>query len=163
MLSAESAIGAYPAESVETLTKIALETEKSSYYNTGGSDLDLRICYAPHAACEAAERASRDLNNAPVIVFTFSGDTALYLAKIRNQSPIYAFTPDINVANMLSLAWNITSFVLPVKNETHELFLSAEAVLLENRLVKKNQQIIIICGTLPIKGATNLLRFKLVE
>lgn len=163
MLSGESAIGAYPVKAVETLTKIAFETETSSYYKTSGNDLHLTPGYAPYAVCEAAERASRDLNNAPVIVFTVSGDTALYLAKIRNQSPIYAFTPDKNVSDMLSMAWNVTPFIVPIKKDMHELFLSAETVLIQNKLVKKNEQIIIICGTLPVKGATNLLRFKKVE
>jgi pyruvate kinase len=163
MLSAESAIGAYPVKSVDTLTKIALETEKSRYYKISAADLQLKSCYAPHAVCEAAERASRDLNNAPVLVFTVSGDTALYLSKIRNHSPIFAFTPNYNVANTLSLAWNIFSFILPIKKNPHELFLSAELILYKKKLVKKNQQIIIICGTMPVKGATNLLRLKKVE
>ncbi len=163
MLSAESAIGAYPVKSVNTLTEIAVETEKSKYYEKTGKDLNLKKCYAPHAICEAAERAGRDLEGAPILVFTVSGNTALYLAKIRNQTPIYAFTPNENVANMLSLSWNITSFITPIKNNISDLFRSAESILLENRLIKRKKQIIIICGTLPVKGATNLLRIKMVK
>ena len=163
MLSAESAIGAYPVKAVETLTEIAAETEKSSYYKKEGKELNLIKSYTPHAICEAAEIAGRDLDGAPILVFTVSGDTALYLAKIRNQSPIYAFTPDKNVANILSLAWNITSFIIPIKIEMNELFRSAESILLENKLIKRKKQIIIICGTLPVKGATNLLRIKKVD
>ena len=64
---------------------------------------------------------------------------------------------------MLALAWNIQSFILPIKKEMNELFRGAESILLRENIIKRNSQIIIICGTLPVKGATNLLRIKMVK
>ncbi len=160
MLSGETVVGKYPVLAVDTMTKIAAMTEKSSYCSKEINDLNLKPRIAPHAMCEAAAWASRELNGIPVLVFTFSGDTALYLSKIRNQSPIYAFSPSFQVASQLALAWNTRAFVLPFIDKLTELQKQAEAILLKNRLVRKNEQVIVVCGTTPVKGATNFVRVK---
>ncbi len=162
MLSGETAVGEYPVAAVETMANIAGSTESSEYYRTDYVNLSLQSSYPPHSICEAAERAARDLGGAPVIVFTFSGDTALYLAKIRNQSPIYAFTPFDHVANMLSLCWNTSSFTLPVNRDIAALVHSAEKILLKKRLVRKGRLAVVISGMTIAPGATNFLRIKTI-
>jgi pyruvate kinase len=112
------------------------------------------------AVCEAASWASRDLGNVPVCVFTLSGDTALYLSLIRNQSPIFAFSPDLSVVRMLSLAWNVFPFHIPFEKHMADLITDAEKVLLRARLVKRGEHIVLVSGTTPVKGATNIMRIK---
>ncbi len=162
MLSGETAVGEYPAESVSTMTKIAGDTEKSSYYPRQFINLALKKRHPPHAICEAAQWASRDLGEVPVVVFTVSGDTALYLSKTRNQSRIFAFTPHQQVACMLSLAWNCTPFVLPLAKDVMLLQQRAEQKLLEAALIKKGAVILVVSGTKGARGATNFLRVKKV-
>lgn len=162
MLSGETAVGAYPAKAVEMMSRITRITEQSRYYPSSPVDLTLRPSYPPHSVCEAAATASRDLGHKPVVVFTLSGETALYLAKVRNQSPIYAFSPDPNVVSMLSLAWNITALYLPLTNDIVSLQQRAEDALVNRRLVRKGEVIVIISGTTPVHGATNSLRVKKV-
>lgn len=162
MLSGETATGDYPVESVDTMTKIAQVTEESIYYPRQLVDLSLKKAYPPHAICEAAQWASRDLGNVPVLVFTASGETALYLAKTRNQSRIFAFTPYEHVACMLSLAWNTASFVLELENDITLLQQKAESILIKAGLVKKKDIILVVSGTKGAKGATNFLRVKQV-
>ncbi len=162
MLSGETAVGNYPIRSVDTMAKIAALTEKSGYFSKTIIDLNLRPRMASHAMCEAAAWASRELNNSPVLVFTFSGDTAFYLSKIRNQSQIFAFSPSPQVVSQLSLAWNTRAFILPFNDNLLELQQQAEAILLKMRLVRKGEQVIVISGTTPVKGATNFVRVKRV-
>jgi pyruvate kinase len=162
MLSGETAVGKYPALTVDTMAKIANITEKSAYYSKEMHDLNLKPRIAPHAMCEAAAWASRDLNNIPVLVFTFSGDTAFYLSKIRNQSPIYAFSPSQQVVSQLALAWNTQGFFLSFNDKLISLQEQAEQLLLNQKLVRKGDSILVICGTTPVKGATNFLRVKKV-
>jgi len=162
MLSGETSVGSYPAESVETMTAIARVTEESSYYPVEAVNLNLRKNYPPHAICEAAGWAGKDLGNVPVIVFTASSDTGIYLSKIRNQSRIFAFTPYEKNACMLSLVWNVTSFVLPFIQDIAQLQKAAEAMLLKKRLVRKGDLVIVVGGTIAAKGATNFLRVKKV-
>ena len=112
--------------------------------------------------CEAAAWASKELSNIPILVFTFSGDTAFYLSKIRNQSPIFAFSPSLQVVSQLALAWNTRAFVLPFNDNLIQLLEQAEVTLLKNKLVRKGDQVIVISGTTPVKGATNFVRVKKV-
>ena len=160
MLSGETAIGKYPVESVDTMTSIARITEKSAYFPRQIVDLSIRKVHPPYSICEAAGWASRDLGDVPVVVFTASGDTALYLAKIRNQSRIFAFSPYKHVACMLSLGWNITPFVLPFEKDLAVLQKKSEATLQKAKLVKKGQLLLMVCGTTASEGATNFVRVK---
>jgi pyruvate kinase len=160
MLSGETAVGAYPVQAAETMAQIAQAAEKSSYFSTGFVDLCQASRRSSCAVCEAAAWASRDLGGVPVCVFTLSGDTALYLSKIRNQSPLYAFSPDRKVVNMLSLAWNMTAIHIPFARHMADLIADAERALCARRLVKKGDRIVIVSGTTPVRGATNFLRVK---
>jgi pyruvate kinase len=162
MLSGETAVGSYPVEAVRTMARIAEVTEGCAYYNKEFVNLSLRERYAPHAICEAAEWASRDLGDAPVIVFTYSGDTALYLSKIRNQSPIYAFSPSADVPNMLGMVWNVRAFPVAVARDVVALLRGGEEMLLKHKLVRRGDHVVVITGTSLIRGATNLLRIKRV-
>lgn len=160
MLSGETAVGINPINAVDTMNLIACETESSDLFNDDFISLHLKERTVTHSICEAAEWASRDNGGMPVIVFTVSGSTALYLSKIRNQSPIYAFTPDKNVANSLALAWNTRSFILPIEKDFNLMLKKAESILLKGRYLKKNSPYVIISGKSAIKGATNNLRIK---
>jgi len=162
MLSGETAVGKYPGLVVDTMAKIAMTTEHSSYLNKEVRNLTLKSRITPHAMCEAAAWASKDLNNIPVMVFTMSGDTALYLAKIRTQAPIYAFSPSLQVVAQCALFWNTEGFLLPFISNIVELQKQAEAILISRRLVKKGNLILVISGTTPVKGATNFVRVKKV-
>jgi pyruvate kinase len=162
MLSGETAVGKYPALAVDTMTKIAATTEKSAYCSKEIHDLNLKQRIAPHAMCEAAAWASRELNNIPVLVFTFSGDTAFYLSKIRNQSPIYAFSPSLQVVSQIALAWNTQAFFLPFNDILLQLQQQAEEILLKHKLVRNGDLVLVISGTTPVKGATNFVRVKKV-
>jgi pyruvate kinase len=160
MLSGETAIGAYPVEAVEMMAHIARTAEQSGYFHTGIHDLFQGGRRSASAVCEAAAWASRDLGGAPVCVFTLSGDTALYLSKIRNQSTLFAFSPDRNVVNMLSLAWNVTPIYIPFAKHMADLMRDAEKALIARKLAKKGDPIVVVSGTTPVRGATDFLRVK---
>lgn len=160
MLSGETAVGKYAIDAVRTMAQIAEETEQSDFYRSEAVDLSLLDRYPPHAICEAAERASRDLGEAPVVLFTESGDTSYYMAKVRNQSPIYAFTPIEKVANQLSLAWNTKATVLPFDDDIISLINKAEELLKQRFAFSSEDVIVVISGTNPARGATNFLRIK---
>lgn len=162
MLSAETSIGKYPVGAVETMRHIADLAEQSQYYATEIVDLSLTPHYPPYAICEAAAWASKDMGSIPIVVFTTSGATALYLSKIRPQSPLLACSPDPRVVAQLSLAWNVRAFHVPFQNQVVSLIENAEKVLLRAGIVGKGQEIVVVSGTTPARGATNFLRIKKV-
>ena len=148
-------------ESVQTMSQIACITEKSDYAQKENVDLST-IDYPPHAVCEAAAHASIDLGRIPICIFTVSGDTALYLSKIRPQSPLYAFSPEIQTVRQLSRPEH-HPFFLKFANDIPGLLRDAEEMLLKAGLVKKNDLIALVSGTTPVKGATNSLQIKRIE
>jgi len=160
MLSGETAVGSYPVLAAGTMAQIARAAEQSGYFPKDMVDLCQGARRSSCAVCEAAAWAGRDLGGAPVCVFTLSGDTALYLSKIRNQSPLFAFSPDKRVVNMLSLAWNVMPIHIPFARHMADLIADAEKTLMARRLAKKGDTIVIVSGTTPVRGATNFLRVK---
>jgi pyruvate kinase len=160
MLSGETAMGAFPDGAVTTMKKIALETEKSVYIKHDMIDLRTIERFPPHAICEAAVWAGRDLGGIPICVFTLSGSTAFYLAKLRYEAPVYAFSPDIQVVRMLALAWNIEPKYLPFARDIVQLHHDGEALLVRSLKVRKSDLIGIISGTNAVRGATNSFRIK---
>jgi pyruvate kinase len=162
MLSGETAVGKYPLEAVTMMARIAGTAEASPFFKSDLRDLSTRGCRSAHAVCEAAAWASRDLGNAPVCVFTLSGDTALYMSKIKNQAPIFAFSPDRNVVRELALAWNVTPFHIPFRKHVDDLMTGAEKTLLKGTWVKKGDPLVMVSGATPVRGATNIMRIKKV-
>jgi pyruvate kinase len=160
MLSGETAVGTHPEECAGTMARIAQTAEQSRYFSRAIVDLCQGTQRSAPAVCEAAAWASRDLGGAPVCVFTLSGDTALYLSKIRVQAPLFAFSPDPKVIDMLSLAWNVTAISIPFDKHRDDLIADAERALCRHGYAKKGDRIVIVCGTTPVRGATNFLRVK---
>ena len=160
MLSGESAMGKYPVEAVETMARIAEAAEQSSYYSTDFVKIILPKRHATHAVCQAAATAAKDLGSIPVIVFTLSGSTAWYLSNIRGNAPLFAFSPVALVVAQLSLAWNTQAFQNPFEEDFVKLVQLAEKILLEKGMVEPGDQVVVVGGTVPMKGATNIMRIK---
>ena len=163
MLSGETAVGVSPESAVAMMRRIAELAESSEYAKRGPIDLAVRSGYPPYAVCEAAVWASRDMGDLPICVFTLTGETALYLAKLRNRGRVFAFTPEESVANMLSLAWGTRSFVLPFSMDLSKLHADAERVLVDAGLLVRDQMIVVVSGTTPVQGKTDIMRIKQVE
>jgi len=162
MLSGETAVGDYPVSCVKTMGTIINAVEESPHYFNDFTDLSLAYRYPPHTVCEAAAYSARDMDSIPVCVFTMSGDTAFYLAKIRCPSPVCAFSPDPAVVRTLSLAWNVRPFYLPECSDVVSLYRSAESILRAARIVGKGDYMVLVHGTGQGRGRTNSMRIKQV-
>jgi len=162
MLSGETAMGKYPVQAVETMVRIAEVTEKSSFIHREPVALADDVRDLPHAVCDAAVRAGRDLGNIPLCVFTISGATAVYLSKLHYEGSVIAFSPDVQVVRKLCLAWNILALHFPLIHNVVKMYSSSETLLLRRHLVRRHDTIGIISGTGSVRGATNLFRIKRV-
>jgi pyruvate kinase len=160
MLSGETAVGAHPQEAVLTMSKIAQVIEKSDYVHREIHIVKQIDRSLPHAICDAAAVAGRDLGGIPLCLFTISGLTALYIAKLRYQAPVYAFSPDPQIVKMLSIVWNIIALELPFVHSIEELHADGESALVQKGWVKNGDLIGIISGISGVSGATNSFRIK---
>jgi pyruvate kinase len=162
MLSEETAIGKYPVEAVEMMTRIAIEAEKSLPYDlmlaNKGRDLkeetDDAISYA---ACHIAHQ----LKTAAIIAFTSSGSTARRVSRYRPEMPVLAITSSQVTKRQLCLSWGVDAFNVPSATGILNLFQQGCKVALSSSVANKGD-LVVITGGVPVgtSGSTNLLKVQ---
>jgi pyruvate kinase len=167
MLSAESAVGLFPIEAVETMARIIKEAERDGPIRTAASmepiptrgDTALANADAiARAAFELAEGAHIQR----IIVFTLTGNAAKRIAKYRPSAPIIAVTNDETTSRRLNIVWGITSVVVPLEQDPDLMFRKAGRQIIEQGLAAKDEYTLIV-GSLPmmrVAGKTNLLHIR---
>jgi pyruvate kinase len=163
MLSAESAAGKYPVESVAMMAKIVVETETQMHLEPVPFEVrKRRTLTVPETICECMAHSAQDMNLAAIAIFTETGNTARLLSKYRPEAPIYALSPDEAVVHRTMLLWG----TYPIHCErfvgTDTLVNMAEEILEARGVVKRKQVVGIVAGTATKTGATNFMRLHLI-
>ena len=97
-----------------------------------------------------------------IAVFTETGNTARMISKYRPQAPIYAFTPNVAVAQRTNLYWGVHPMkCLPALSAEHMVRV-AEKELLDLRQLKPGDVLGVVAGTRQASGSTNLMRLHTV-
>lgn len=144
MLSGETAVGDYPIQAVEVMSRIICRTEAE------GLDKVRALAWNPHttpgviskAAVEVAER----VNAKYLAAFTISGDTPHRLARLRSEVPIMAFTPLPKTAQELTLCWGVQAFVTPEYTDTDSMVASVQDALTRTGFLKRGDRVVIVAG-----------------
>ncbi len=146
MLSAESASGKYPVDSVAMMARIVAEAE--SHFLDWGKTLSLDALGESDAAsmARAAYEIARDRDVAAIAVFTMQGRTAQLISKSHPNVPILAFTPDADTCRRLSFLWGVYPRLVPFANTMEEMLQRIEAAMLQHGMVKPGQQVVLVCG-----------------
>lgn len=162
MLSAETAIGAYPVRSVETMAAVCLEAEKGEALRPGGEESSDRGSFAS-AIAQAAADAATNLGLRIIVAFTESGSTAQLVAKCRPAADIVAFTPHEPTYNRLALIWGVTPLRFPTLQSTDAMIEEAGHRLLERGMVTEGEWVAMVAGIPPNQQAsTNLLKLHVI-
>jgi pyruvate kinase len=161
MLSAETATGKYPTESVHTMSRLILRTEEfgrddERIQNARLKELQTSVGYAVTAA---AVQCSKSLKASAVVAFTQSGKTARLISQFRPKARIFALSPVEKICRRMSLVWGVTPFTCRKMNHTDEMPRLSKTCLSKYGLWKKDAKIVMLSGT-PIAqpGSTNLLK-----
>ena len=88
---------------------------------------------------------------------------AVLASKSRPPGPLYALSPSQRVVDRLALAWGVVPLLVPEIQRTDDLIAAGERVLLERRLVERGQEIVVLAGNLPFRGATNTMKVEVVD
>jgi pyruvate kinase len=160
MLSAETASGKYPVETVEAMARICLEAEKSAEVTLDREFLDRVFTRVDQSIAMAALFTAYHLKVKAIAALTQSGSTALWISRLNCGVPIYALTPEISTRYRLSLYRDV--YPLMIKYIGHDrdyLLQEAEDQLVSAGLVQKGDLIVITFGE-PIgaPGGTNTLK-----
>jgi pyruvate kinase len=160
MLSAETASGAYPVESVQMMDRIIREAEANNANVLRPKPAQFNIA---ETASELICHASEELQMKVLAVFTESGFTARLVSKHRPRPPIIAFSTMQETRRRLSLYWGVMPRTIGKVQDIEELVRAAEKKLLEERLVKHGDVVGIVAGTpLFVGGTTNFMKFHVI-
>ena len=161
MLSAETAIGQYPVQSVAMMDRIARQTERRLPYEAalaeksawvGGTTEEL-IAYN---AC----RTAQSLGAKAIVAMTSSGKTAGRVSRYRPGTAIVAVTPE-DIRRRLVLCWGVYAVRTESPETVSDMLAIATRVCKELGLVRPSD-LIVITGGIPIgvPGSTNLLKVE---
>jgi len=162
MLSAETSIGKYPAQSVKMMFDIARETERHLPYEQLLTERGRWLEYkADELIAYNACYTAYWLKAAAIVAFTQTGSTARRVAKYRPQIPIIAITPDRETVGRLILYWGVQAFQIASPESVDDLFEQGVRVAKDLGAARPGDRII-ITGGIPvgITGTTNLLKVQ---
>ncbi len=160
MLSGESAAGKYPAQSVETMARIAERTEKAIDYNgrmlrktpRNLADVTTAISYA---TCTTAMH----LDAEAIITVTMSGFTAGMVSRYKPDCRIIACSVNPRVCRQMALLWGVTPILMEKEENTEELFEEAVHLAEKQGLIRKGDTVVLTAGVpLGESGRTNMIR-----
>nr|WP_316655687.1 pyruvate kinase [uncultured Gellertiella sp.] len=164
MLSAESASGEYPVESVQTMASIASTIERDLHYPG--------IIYAQRPQPEAtgadaislaARQIAETLKLSAIVCYTSSGTTGLRAARERPQVPILALSPIVQTARRLSVVWGLHCVVANDATDLDDMVNRACRIVVSEGFGKPGDRVIISAGVpLGTPGATNMLRIAYI-
>ena len=160
MLSAESAAGKYPVESVAMMSRIIQSTEQHKSYRPIIEALKPEVENTiPHAIASAAAHVASMVEATTIVSFTSSGTTAARVARSRPEEPIISMTPDIRVARRLALLWGAHTVHHADILSFHEMVETAETVAREEGFAETGDRIVVTAGVpFGASGTTNILQ-----
>jgi pyruvate kinase len=165
MLSAETARGRYPVESVETMARIAVYTEE---HLSQRDPVRRRAAAVPNrfvarSLARVAAMVAEELECKLIVAFTASGSTAWLVSMYRPRSPIAAITYDDDIYRRLALWWGVTPLKSKVALTTDEMVLDAEALLKRKEMVRPGDVVLMLGGQSHTAGSTNMIRVHTIS
>jgi pyruvate kinase len=160
MLSAESASGQYPVETVEAMNRICVEAEKSQAVTLDKEFLDRVFQRVDQSIAMAALFTAFHLKVKAIAALTESGSTALWMSRLEFGVPIYALTSQTSTRYRTTLFRGVFPLIVRyIGHDREELLQEAESVLVKNGAVKEGDIIVVTYGE-PIgtSGGTNTMK-----
>ena len=160
MLSAETASGRYPVETVEAMARVCLEAEKSTEVTLDRDFLDRVFTRIDQSIAMAALFTAYHLKVKAIAALTQSGSTALWVSRLNSGVPVYALTPEITTRYKLSLFRSVFPLMLQYQGDNRETLVRlAEDKLLRSGVVKHGDLIVVAFGEpIGLPGGTNTMK-----
>jgi pyruvate kinase len=160
MLSAETAIGAYPVEAVAAMSRISRAVETSQRYH----ELP-RVSFREseptfsNATALAAAQAAEALDIHRIICFTESGNTVRLLSRYRPDAEIIALTPSERTLHAMTVLSRVRPLLCERATSLEEMLHAAQTMLLERGLALQGEEVIFVAGVPPgVSRSTNVMK-----
>ena len=161
MLSAETAVGKYPLQTVITMCETIISTEKYKKQNIEDFKNKVNINQDPR---KSVVLSVKDLAYNPtvkaIIAFSNSGSTVKLVSTMRPSVKIITISPNINVSRLTSLYWGVESINSRDAHGWKDMMDISKQIIKMDKSIKKDDNVIITAG-LPFGQAkmTNMIRF----
>ena len=159
MLSAESAAGAWPVESVAMMNSIGVSVESDPMH---GDRVHFTVMRpdptTADALSEAAKQIAKTVSATAIICFTTSGSTARRIARERPSVPLLVLTPNRDTARRLGLLWGTHAVHTRDVESFEDMVGKAKRMALRTGIAKAGDRVIVMAGV-PFRtpGSTNVL------
>jgi len=160
MLSAETAAGQYPLETVQAVHRVVIEAEKEYFSQQHVQKLDQTFIKTDEAVAAAAIYTAQHLKIKAIAALTQSGNAAQWLSRADAEVPIYALSPDKGARRKLTLHRGVYPYPIEQENKNRdEILREMEQVLLQEKVVNAGDLVLLTFGE-PIgsPGGTNTLK-----
>ena len=168
MLSAETSVGAYPVEAVQTMRTICHEAEEVLL-----NDGRLNEHYEPphggnrsntESIAVAVAQIAEEKRLSAIISLSYSGETSRLISNQRPRAPIFSVTTDQSVARRISLLWGVTGVVIESLHSTDETIDYIKSTMLREKLFHPGATVVFTIGR-PLVGRarTNMLSIESIE
>jgi len=160
MLSAETASGRYPVETVEAMARICLAAEQSAQVTLDSAFLNQVFTRIDQTISLAAIWTAHHLKVKAIAALTESGATALWMSRLNCGVPVYALTPRPEAVTRMSLYRAVFPLFMTQRPTTRdELLHDAEQLLTDAGIVEKGDFIVLTAGDpMGTSGGTNTLK-----
>ncbi|MDZ4775008.1 MAG: pyruvate kinase [Planctomycetota bacterium] len=147
MLSAETAVGAHPIETVATMTKIARAVETSQRYRDIPRPL-FRASEATfsNATALAAVQASEALNVTKIVCFTETGNTVRLISRYRPNAEVIALTPHQRTVNHMTVLAHVRPLLFRREKSLEDMLYMASEMLVVRGMAQYGDSIVFVAG-----------------
>ena len=156
MLSAETAVGSYPVEAIQTMDQIARAVEPAMTYRhqLPGDRTAVRL-----AMSNAANDLAETLGAKAVLVPSYTGRTASAVARLRPPWPIIGLSHHQTAVQQMALEWGVTPLLFPESANVEDLWARAlEAARLAG-ILERGDLVVLMAGTaVNMPGSTNVIK-----
>jgi pyruvate kinase len=159
MLSAETAAGRYPVETVQAMVSIVTEADRSEEVELDRQFLNRTFTRVDQSVAYGALFTAFHLRCSAICTLTESGSTCLWMSRHDVDVPIYALTPNVSTQRRLNLFRNVHPVFLPKSDDRDAALRLTEQILLKQGVVKRGDLIVLTIGEpMGQPGGTNTLK-----
>ncbi|MEO7110222.1 MAG: pyruvate kinase [Polyangiaceae bacterium] len=161
MLSGETATGDFPSLAASMMSRIAIEAEKSAFFESHQSTA--RATNVAEAIARGAVNTAKEIGAKYLVAFTESGSSALNVSLARPNVPIIAFSPVQKTRRRMALYWGVIPRELPPINNTDDLVDWVDGDLMASGLASPGERVVIVFGApFGVSGSTNTIRVHVI-
>jgi pyruvate kinase len=159
MLSAETAAGRYPVETVDTMAAIAAEAERAEDVSLDTDFVNKKFGRIDQAIAMGALFTAHHLGCKAIVALTESGSTALWMSRHRTDVPIFALTSQPMSLHRMALYRNVRPLLIESFNDRDQALAAAEKLLVAQGMLRPGDTYAITCGEpMGYPGGTNMLK-----